>query len=186
MSKYQSSQIPEPAFSKFLFADTRLAWFWLVVRLYVGYQWVVAGWEKIVNPVWVGSEAGTALQGFVMGALKKTAGTHPDVYGWYGQWLQSFVLPHAAQFSYLVSFGELFVGIGLILGLFTGIAAFFGAFMNMNYLFAGTISVNPLLFLLELFLVLAWRIAGLIGFDRFILPLLGVPWAPGKLFKSNH
>ena len=30
--------IPEPALARFLFGDTRMAWFWLIVRLYVGYQ----------------------------------------------------------------------------------------------------------------------------------------------------
>lgn len=177
-------QISEPPLSRFLFADTRVAWFWLLVRLYVGYEWLAAGWEKIQSPAWVGQGAGTALAGFVAGALKKTGGAHPDVYGWYGSFLSGFVIPHSAQFSYIVSFGELLVGIGLVLGIFSGIAAFFGAFMNMNYLFAGTVSINPMLFLLELFLILAWRVAGWFGLDRFLLPLLGTPWAPGKIFKS--
>jgi thiosulfate dehydrogenase (quinone) large subunit len=177
-------QIPEPALSKLLFADIRLSWFWLIVRIYVGYEWFLAGWEKIHNSVWVGEKSGTALQGFIMGALKKSGGAHPDVYGWYAEFLKSFVLPHASTFSQIVAFGEVTVGIGLILGLFTGLAAFFGAFMNMNYLFAGTVSINPMLFLLELLLILAWRVAGIIGLDRFILPLLGTPWYPGKLFKK--
>lgn len=86
-------------------------------------------------------------------------------------------------FSYLVSFGELLVGIALILGMFTGIAAFSGAYMNMNYPLAGTVSTNPILFVLELLLILAWRVAGWWGLDRFLLPLLGTPWKPGKLFK---
>ncbi len=158
---------------------------WLIVRLYVGYEWLSAGWEKIINPLWVGPGAGIAITGFVTGALKKTGGAHPDVYGWYGSFLRDFVIPHAVQFSFVVSFGEFFVGIGLILGIFTGLAAFFGAFMNMNYLFAGTVSINPMLFLLELFLILAWRVAGFIGLDRYILPFLGTPWAPGKLFKKT-
>ena len=70
------------------------------------------------------------------------------------------VVPHATIFSYVITFGELLVGIAIILGAFTGIAAFFGAMMNLNYLFAGTLSINPLLLLIELFLILAWRTAG--------------------------
>ena len=97
--------------------------------------------------------------------------------------MQNFVIHNASAFSYVVSYGEFLVGIALILGLFTGIAAFFGGFMNMNYLLAGTVSVNPILFLLELFLILAWRVAGWWGLDRLILPLFGTPWKPGKLFK---
>ena len=42
-----STHIPEPPIAKFLFADTRMAWFWLIVRVYVGYQWLTAGLEKL-------------------------------------------------------------------------------------------------------------------------------------------
>ena len=179
------TQIPEPPISRFIFADTRLAWIWIILRIYVGWIWLEAGWEKIMNPVWVGPKAGLALGGFAHGALAKTTGAHADVSGWYAAWLAHVVIPNAAVFSYIVSFGELFVGIGLILGIFTGIAAFFGAFMNMNYLFAGTISVNPIMFVIELFLILAWRVAGWYGLDRFVLSFLGTPWHPGSAFKKK-
>lgn len=177
--------IPEPPLARFLFSDTRLGWLWLILRIYIGWQWLVAGYEKVINPMWVGSHAGVALTGFLMGALKKTAGVHPDVSGWYAGFLNGFVIHNVATFSYVVAFGELFVGIALILGIFTGIAAFFGGFMNMNYLFAGTISTNPFMFLIELLLILAWRIAGWYGLDRYLLPLLGTPWMPGKLFRKK-
>lgn len=179
------TQIPEPPLSRLLFADTRLAVVWLVLRVYIGWQWLQAGYEKVTSPVWTGAKAGIALQGFLAGALKKTAGQHPDVSGWYASFLHGVVLPHAAVFSYMVSFGEFFVGVALILGIFTGIAAFFGGFMNMNYLFAGTISANPFMFLIELLLILAWRVAGWYGVDRFALPFLGTPWQKGKLFKGK-
>lgn len=186
MSKIpEVTQIPETPLSRFLFADTRIAWLWLILRVYIGWQWIQAGYEKVISPVWVGPKAGVAIQGFLMGALKKSSGLHPDVSGWYAAFVQEFVLHHTVLFSYMVSFGELFVGIGLILGLFTGIAAFFGGFMNMNYLFAGTISTNPFMFLIELFLILAWRVAGWYGLDRFVLPFLGTPWQLGKAFKKN-
>lgn len=178
------THIPEPFFARFLFADTRMGWVLLVLRIYVGWQWLVAGYEKVINPVWVGSKAGVAVHGFLLGAISKTSGPHPDVAGWYASFIQNVALPHVAQFSYVVAFGELFVGIALILGIFTGFAAFFGAFMNMNYLFAGTISINPLLFIIELFLILAWRVAGWVGLDRWVLPLFGTPWDEGKLFRK--
>lgn len=178
-------QIPEPALSRFLFADTRFAWFWLIVRVYVGWQWLSAGWEKFTNPLWVGSHSGVAIKGFLMGALQKSAGANPSVSGWYAAFLHNFVIPHAAFFSYVISYGELLVGIALILGLLTGIAAFFGTFMNLNYLFAGTVSLNPLLALLGLFLILAWRISGWYGLDHYLLPTLGTPWQPGKIFDPK-
>jgi len=186
-ARARTSQIPEPTIARLLFADTRLAPVWLLIRLYVGYQWLHAGYEKLTNPagVWVGAQAGAALTGFVNGALKKTAGEHPDVTGWYAGFLKEIVLPHAALFSSLVTVGEILVGIGLILGLFTGIAAFFGGLMNANFLLAGTTSINPILFIPATWLVLAWRVAGYYGLDRWALPLLGVPGVAGSLFKRR-
>lgn len=176
--------VEENPISHFLFNDTRISWFWLMVRLYVGYQWIVAGWEKVTNPIWTGSNAGAALTGFLNGALAKTAGAHPDVQGWYASFLSNVVLPHAGLWSHFVAYGELLVGVALILGIFTGIAAFFGLFMNLNYLLAGTVSINPVLFVLTLGLIMAWKVAGYIGLDRWVLPLLGTPWHPGKMFKN--
>ena len=183
MSETKSVQIPEPAISKLFFADTRLSWLWLLIRVYVGYEWLIAGWGKFNNPVWVGSKAGVAVTGFLNGALAKTSGAHPDVSGWYAGFIQSVALPNASLISYLVTYGEILVGVALILGIFTGIAAFFGTFMNLNFLFAGTVSTNPFLLLLQLFLILSWRTAGYIGLDRYVLPLLGTPWQGGKIFK---
>jgi thiosulfate dehydrogenase (quinone) large subunit len=181
-------EIPEPNISKFLFADTRLAPLWTLVRLYVGYEWLIAGWGKLTNPagVWVGEKAGTAVTGFLNGALTKTDGAHPDVQGYSAWFLQNIALPNASLFSYLVTFGEIAVGIALIMGLFTGIAAFFGGFMNASYLLAGTVSTNPLLFILAMLLVLAWRTAGYWGLDRWVLPRIGVPGYPGPLQPTNN
>ncbi len=179
-------QISEPAISRFFFANTRISWLWFLVRLYVGWEWVVAGWDKIINPAWVGAQAGSAIQGFLTGAAQKAVGAHPAVAGWYAYFLNSVAIPHSVFFSYFVAFGEAAVGLGLILGAFTGIAAFFGILMNFNYIFAGTISTNPLLLLIQLFLILAWRNAGWWGLDRFLLPYLGVPWQPGKVFVRQQ
>ena len=184
----RESQVPEPSVARPLFADTHLAPLWLVVRVYLGYLWLVAGWEKLVDPsgAWVGSKAGAAVAGFAQGAMQQTAGAHPQVTGWYAGFLKNVVVPNAAAFSYLVTFGEFMVGLALILGLFTGIAAFFGGFMNASYIFAGVTGANPLMFILATWLVLAWRVAGYWGLDRWALPRLGVSGSPGTMFRGRH
>ncbi len=48
--------------------------------------------------------------------------------------------------------------------------------MNMSFLLAGSASVNPILFTFEVGLMLAWKVAGYYGVDRWLLPMLGVPW----------
>ncbi|AGA57095.1 putative membrane protein [Thermobacillus composti KWC4] len=167
--------VPENPVSKFLFNDTRSAIIWLVIRLYLGYTWLMAGWHKVTSPAWTGENAGAAVSGFINGALAK-ATEGKDVTGWYAAFLENVALPNAKLFSFLVAYGEVLVGLGLIVGLFTGIAAFFGSFMNVAFLFAGTLSSNPLLFILATWLVLAWKTAGWYGLDRWALPLLGTPW----------
>lgn len=167
-----------------LFGDVRWSWIWLIIRLYAGYEWVLAGYGKLTSSAWFGSSAGAALTGFVKGALTKTSGAHPDVQPWYATFLTNVVLPNAGLFSNIVAIGETLVGVALILGIFTGIAAFFGSFMNMNYLLAGAVSTNPILLILAIFLVLAWKTAGWLGLDRWVLPALGTPWRPGVVFAS--
>ena len=162
-----------------------MAWPWLIVRLYVGYQWLVYGWDKVTNSIWVGEKAGTAVSGFIKFSLTKASEKNPDINSWYAWFLKTLVQPFPEFWSYLVSYGELLVGIGLILGGFVGIAAFFGAFMNINFLLAGAISTNPTLLVLSLGLMLSWRISGLIGLDNYLLPGLGMPGAPGKWIKKN-
>lgn len=76
----------------------------------------------------------------------------------------------------LIAYGELLIGIALVLGLFTGIAAFFGGFLNWNFMMAGTASTNPVLFALAVLLILGWKVAGYIGVDYYLLPRLGTPW----------
>jgi thiosulfate dehydrogenase [quinone] large subunit len=178
-------RLDEPPVARSMFGDVRWAWIWLILRLYVGYEWLSAGLGKLGNPAWTGDKAGTALIGFVNGALEKTGGAHPNVQGWYADFLRGIVLPHAATWGYFIAAGETLVGIALILGIFTGIAAFIGSFMNVNYLLAGAVSTNPILFVIATWLVLAWRIAGWWGLDRWILPELGTPWAPGLVFHHE-
>jgi len=178
-------QITDPPFTQALFGKVSWAWLWLIVRLYVGWAWLEAGWGKVTNPAWVGSKAGVALTGFVNSALTKATGAHPDVQSWYAAFLQNVVLPHAALWGTIVAFGETLVGIGLILGAFAGIAAFFGILMNFNYLLAGSVSVNPILLMLSIFLVLAWKTVGWWGLDRWLLPILGTPWRPGRIFHGT-
>ncbi|WP_230289528.1 MULTISPECIES: DoxX family protein [unclassified Deinococcus] len=180
--------IREPGLSRLLFADPRLAPLWILLRIYVGYEWLMAGWGKVTDPagVWVGEKAGSAVAGFLTGALAKTGGEHPDVQGWYAWFLQYVALPNAAVFSYVVAYGEVLVGIALILGLLTGIAAFFGGVMNASYLLAGTISTNPLLFILATWLVLGWRVAGWWGLDRWVLARFGVTASPTRPADFNE
>jgi len=180
MESKRVSAIADPPLARALFTEPRYAWIWLIVRVYIGWQWFTEGLDK-AQTGWIGAKAGSFLTVWVTRAISKTQGAHPDVQGWYGAFLAHVVLPNAAFFSYLVTFGEIAVGLGLIFGIFTGIAAFFGTTMNASYLLGGSISVNPIFFAFASLLVLAWKTAGWWGVDRYLLARLGTPWQPGPL-----
>ena len=83
----------------------------------------------------------------------------------------------------VIAVSEVVIGLALILGFLTGVAALVGALLTFNFLLAGAASANPLVFLLALGLIAAWKIAGHIGLDAFVLPKLGAPRRPGLFWK---
>lgn len=164
--------ITHSSLSYLFIADTKSAALWFIVRVYLGYEFLMAGWEKFNNPVWFGGDAGAALKGFIQGALSKTGGPHPDVQMWYASFLQGTVLPNLTAWSNAVTVGEIAIGLGLIVGLFTGTAAFFAFFMSFNFMLAGTVSMNPIFILAAIGIMLARRVAGYWGLDRYARPFL--------------
>ena len=150
---------------------------WLPLRVWLGWQWFESGLGKAQNPAWVGS--GEALMGFWQRAVAIPESGRPAIsFDWYRAFIQGMLDAQAyTWFAKLVAYGELLIGIGLILGAFTGIAAFFGGFMNWNFMMAGSASVNPLFFVIAIGLILAWKVSGYIGADYFLLPWLGTPWS---------
>ena len=157
---------------------------WLIARIWLGLQWFEAGYEKVFgegSAVWVGSKAGVAVTGFLKGALAKSPlapdfdaakNAHPAVQLWYAQLVQDVFLPNATALSYLVAFGELAVGIALILGIFTHFAALMGVLMNLAYLFAGTTSTNPNLLVVGMVILLAGGASvSYYGLDYFARPI---------------
>ncbi len=169
--------IQDPPIARFFFQSTLAAYLWLVVRIYVGYDFLTAGWHKFTTPAWMDG-SGQGIIGFWTGALGTTASGAPVItFDWYRGFLQFLMDTNSAGwFSYVIVFGELAVGIGLILGAFVGLAATGGLILNMAFLLAGTTSTNPVLAILGMLLILAWKNAGYIGLDRYLLPLLRTPW----------
>ena len=158
---------------------------WTILRVWLGYQWLVAGIGKVNDPTWVGSKAGTAITGFLKGAVAKSSGDHPAVQGWYADFVSNVALPNAKIFSYLVSFGEILVGVSLILGGLTVVGLFAGAFMNLNYMLAGTTSTNPNLYTVAIILLAVGTSAYVIGLDRFIMPSLRKQYGKGARVKNE-
>ena len=168
--------VQDPPLARLLFADTRAGWLWLLVRLWLGYEWIEAGWHKVTDPAW--TQTGESILGFWTRAIAIPETGRPAItFDWYRSFLSLMVdLELQTVMGPVIAYGELLIGIALVLGLFTGIAAFFGGFLNWNFMMAGTASSNPVLFALAILLILGWKVAGYIGLDYFLLPMLGTPW----------
>ena len=169
-------QVEGPAFTRFLFANTQAGWFWLPIRLFLGFAWLEAATHKITGGGWL--DGGTALKGFWTAAVAlPDKGRPPISYEWYRDFINFLLQIDASPwFAWLIVAGELAVALALLFGALTGFAAFFGALMNMSFLLAGSASTNPVLFTMAIGLILAWKVAGYIGLDRYLLPFLGTPW----------
>jgi thiosulfate dehydrogenase [quinone] large subunit len=178
--------IQDPPIARFFFQSTMAAWLWLAVRLYVGYDFIDAGWHKFNTPAWMDG-SGQGIIGFWTRAVAiPDAPAKPLItFDWYRGFLQFLIDTNSAGwFGYVIVFGELAVGLGLIVGAFVGLAAAGGILMNMAFLLAGTTSTNPILVILGVLLILAWKNAGYLGLDRFFLPMLGTPWKQQALHPT--
>jgi thiosulfate dehydrogenase (quinone) large subunit len=181
----KGAAVQEPSVVTTLLNHPLAAWLWLPIRVWLGWQWLVAGWEKVINPAWM--QSGLALKGFLAGSVSAVSAKGAPIihYTWYANFLK--VLISSGSYTWmakLVSVGELLVGVALILGIFTGFAAFFGGLMNFNYLMAGAVSVNPMFLVLEVTLLLAWKISGYIGLDYFMVPRVGAMWSDRMASKA--
>lgn len=153
---------------RFLRENVVASFLLLLARLYVGWQWMTAGWHKVTG--------GFDASGFLKGAIAKAGGENPTVASWWGSFLDSVALPNSGIFSFMVAWGELLVGIGLVLGCLTTAAVFFGMMMNFAFLFSGTVSSNALMVLLSIFIIVAGANAGRFGLDHYVLPYINNWW----------
>lgn len=153
-------------FATFLRENKIAAGILTVIRLYLGYAWMMAGWGKLTG----GFDASGYLQNAVANPVKDPDGNM--VYGWYVSFLEGIALPNIELFNFIVPLGEFLVGLGLILGCLTTAAAFFGLLMNFSFFLAGTVSHNPTDIFLGGIILFAGYNAGRYGLDRWVVPFM--------------
>lgn len=132
------------------------AWPIAVLRVYTGIFFLYYGFRKVAR----GGDFD--ISGFLQGRME-------TAFGWYQPLIENVLLPNAGLLSFLVAWGEVALGIALILGLATRYAALAGAFMVANFWFttgaafldAQNQDATWLMILLVLALVPAGRIFGL-------------------------
>lgn len=147
-----------------LLKGPKMAIIWTVLRIWLGIQWLTAGFHKVTGDF--------DASGFLQGALANATGENPTVQSWYAAFLDGFALPNIGLINVLIPWGELLVGLGLIVGAATIPALIAGAFMNLNFLLAGTLSTNPGLYTIAIILLFTGSASYYYGVDRFVAPYL--------------
>lgn len=147
-------------------------WILTVLRVYLGVLWVIASSDKVFKSDF------NAI-GMIKGAIALPLANKPGnpgnyVYGWFTDFLKATTQggTNAGPFNFLVPYGELLVGIGLIVGCFTLAANFFGLMMGFTYLLCGSLSNIPTLIILGFIIMMGGFNASKIGLDYWVTPFL--------------
>ncbi len=91
----QTVEIEGPAFARYLFSNSRAGLLWLPIRIFLGFEWFVAGWEKFTGTGW--TDGGSALLGYWQRAVAVPAPpARPSIsFEWYRGFLQVLIDNHA-------------------------------------------------------------------------------------------
>ncbi len=154
---------------------------WLaLVRIFFGYIWLQAGIEKMAGG------------GFVTGMAKTLAAfASKNPYPWEQSFLTQVAIPNATLFGNLAMYGEILVGISLLIGVFSEIGTIGGLVMSVAYLFAAgwtsasTETVNLAMAGVQVILLLsgAGKVLSVEQFVYHRLPKL--PWWPQRLAEPE-
>ncbi len=105
------------------------------LRIVVGLWFLKAVWTKLTIQLAWGVLPYIAVSprfvGFQPKRVSEFAVGNPI--GWYKDFLENVVLPHARLFAELQAYAEVIVGFALILGCCVGIASLLGLFLTINY-----------------------------------------------------
>src|SRR5438034_2758363 len=108
-------------------ADTRNSYSLALLRIGVGILFVIFGQYKVFGTTF------TLHGGFQFWINKFLRG---GAFPFIAPLLPGFVLPHATSIAFLVAYGELAIGLGLVLGVLVRSASFCGLLLMLTMLFS--------------------------------------------------
>src|SRR5450755_149887 len=122
-------------------------WILLPLRLFLGVTFLYAGIQKFTDPQFLHP----ATIGFIGRQMLAYAKGSPI-----GGFLTSVVVPHALLFGYLVAFGEIAIGLGVLFGFLLRPAAFFGMLLSLIFFLSVTWHVYPYFYGADIVFVFGW------------------------------
>ncbi|HEV2655387.1 MAG TPA: TQO small subunit DoxD [Ktedonobacteraceae bacterium] len=128
--------------------NTHIApWVLLPLRLFFAVTFLYAGIQKFTDPQFL--HPGTI--GFIGRQMLAYAKGSPI-----GGLLTGVVVPHALLFGYLVAFGEIAIGLGVLFGFLLRPAAFFGMLLSLIFFLSVTWHVYPYFYGADIVFVFGW------------------------------
>ena len=132
---------------KSLYNSHIVPWVLLPLRLFLGITFVYAGIQKFTDPQFF--HPGTI--GFIGKQMATFAKGSPI-----GGFLLNVAAPHALLFGYLVAYGEIAIGLGVLVGFLFRPAAFFGMLLSLIFFFSVTWHVYPYFYGADIVFVFSW------------------------------
>lgn len=114
-----------------------------LIRIFIGVHYLVVGWPKVMG-----------MTGESLAAqLSRTAARDPLPF--HREFITGFVIPNAGAFSYVVAYGEVAIGLSLLVGCLVRVSAAFGVFNNLNILLAMAIPAGGVQVPINLYFITA-------------------------------
>jgi thiosulfate dehydrogenase [quinone] large subunit len=122
-------------------------WILLPLRLFLGVTFIYAGIQKFTDPQFFHSNK----PGFIGRQMIAFANGSPI-----GGFLLHVVVPHAMLFGFMVAYGEIAIGLGVLIGLLLRPAAFFGMLLSLIFFFSVTWHIYPYFYGADIVFVFCW------------------------------
>ena len=132
---------------KSLYHPQILPWVLLPLRLFLGVTFIYAGIQKFTDPQFF--HPGKA--GFIGRQMIAFANGSP-LHGF----LLNVVVPHAMLFGFMVAYGEIAIGLGVLIGLLFRPAAFFGLLLSLIFFLSATWHVYPYFYGADIVFAFCW------------------------------
>jgi thiosulfate dehydrogenase (quinone) large subunit len=122
-------------------------WVLLPLRLFLGITFIYAGIQKFTDPQFFHANK----PGFIGRQMIAFSNGSPI-----GGFLLHVVVPHAMLFGFMVAYGEIAIGLGVLIGLLFRPASFFGMLLSLIFFFSATWHVYPYFYGADIVFVFCW------------------------------
>ncbi|BFH12485.1 DoxX family membrane protein [Paenibacillus melissococcoides] len=130
-------------------------WALSVIRILFGWIWLKSGYDKLSG-------------GFGVESLIPVIAENRDSPEWYKTFFSHVVSPFSGVFDVVIPWGEILIGLGLIIGLLIVPALVMSVFVNANYILADMIFTYPTDILIATILLTGKRFTSYVSVERWL------------------